>query len=191
MRSLVAAALVIVALSSILVAQASQTAPEKKMDTLMVYGDGFLFSMKEPDGWHCVCDSGAAQYGVNAIVFPSSPGSRAHHVEIKVRLNEKSDEDTLKDLQADMQQYKKKYPKVQFALLDIAHPEYKTYQKLFLFPNDYYEYVTYLNPGRQHGFTISIWMSKEKTPATREELAAYSTVLRSVQMITTDLQISH
>lgn len=161
------------------------------MDTLLIHGQGFLFSMKEPDGWHCVCDESAGQYGANAIVFPSSAQSRAHHVAIKVRLNPKSDEDTFQDLNADMQQYKKQYPNVEFATLDVAHSEYKTYPKLFMFPNDYYEYVAYLNPGPRHGFTISVWMSKEKIPATREELAAYTELLRSLNVITSDLTLAH
>ena len=133
----------------------------------------------------------SANIGVNAIVFPSAAQSRAHHVQIKVRLNQKSGEDTWHDLASDMRRYKKQNPSVQFAPLDVSHPVYKTYPKLYQFPLDYYEYVAFLSPGPQNWFTISVWMSKEKVPATREELAAYSELVRSLNVISSDLHISH
>jgi len=152
------------------------------MDTVLIYGDGFLLSIKEPDGWNCVCDGRASRYGVNAALFPSATQSRAHHLEIKLRVNGKSDENTQQDLTSDMRQYKQKYPNAQFDALDVTHAEYKTYSKLFLFPNDYYEYVAYMNPGATKQFTVSIWMSKEKTAATPEELSAYRQVLQSLHV---------
>jgi len=114
------------------------------------------------------------------VLFPSSADSRAHRVEIRVRVNKKVDENTLEDLNSDMRQYKKEYPKVQFAALDVAHPEYRTHAKLFLFPGDFYDYVAYLNPGPNSWFTLSVSMTKEKVPATQDELAAYANVLKSL-----------
>ena len=164
--------------------QSPRSSQKPSIDTVLVYGDGFTFSMKEPEGWQCLCDESVGKYGVNAMVLPSSPESRAHHVEIKVRVNGKADENTALDLAADMEQYKKKYPNVQFAALDVAHPEYETYPKLFSFPNDFYDYVAYLNPGPRASFTLSVSMSKEKEPATKEELAAYQKVLQSLHVFT-------
>jgi len=92
-----------------------------------------------------------------------------------VRVNSKTDENTLEDLKADMRQYKQRYPKVQFAALDVTHAEYKTYTKLFAFPDDFYNYVAYINPGS--GFTLSVSMAKEKAPASQGELAAYANVV--------------
>jgi len=83
-----------------------------------------------------------------------------------------------------MKQYKERYPKVQFAALDVAHAEYKTYTKLFAFPNDFYDYVGYVNPGPNVKFTLSVAMSKGKVPATQDELAAYAKVLQSLHVFT-------
>jgi hypothetical protein len=185
---ILAAILTAALLVSIATAQSDNSPAPKNIDTLLVYGDGFLFSVKEPDGWHCVCDEQASQYNVNAIVLPSDEQSRAHHVAIKVRVNQKSDENTIEDLKADMQQYRRKYPKVQFADLSVAHPEYKTCAKLFLFPNDFYDYVAYVNPGPRTWFTLSVSMSKEKVPATKAELAAYEKVLQSLNVFTKDVK---
>jgi hypothetical protein len=181
------AVLVIAALlAPFAMAQSASPSPSKPADTLLVFGEGFLFSMKEPEGWHCICDEEASKYQVNAIIFPSSSQSRVDHVAIRVRVNEKTDENTIEDLKADMQDYKKNYPKVQFADLAVAHPEYKTYAKLFQFPGDFYDYVAYVNPGPQARFTLSVSMTKQKTPATAAELAAYAKVVQSLHVFTKD-----
>ena len=44
-----------------------QTKTDKSIDNLMVYGDGFTFSLKEPQGWTGDIDN-AAKYQAN-IVF--------------------------------------------------------------------------------------------------------------------------
>ena len=102
-------------LATIAVAQSRQARPDTAAnDSILVYGDGFVFSVKEPNSWHCLCGPAASEYQVNAIFLPASAQSKAHHVTIRVRVNQKSDENTLEDLKADMRQYKQRYPKVQF-----------------------------------------------------------------------------
>ena len=187
-RSILLAAALVPALFVATVGQSSPPTPKQPMDTIMVFGDGFMFSMKEPAGWQCVCDERASKYEVNAVVFPGAAASRAHHVMIRIRVNEKSDENTTLDLQADMQQYRKKYPKVEFIALNVAHPKYRTYPKLFAFPNEFYEYVAYVNPGPHTPFVLAVSMSKEKTPATSEELAAYKKVVQTLNVFTEPAQ---
>ena len=174
---------VAILLTAISVAQSSGPHLSKENnDRVLVFGDGFVFSLKEPDGCHCVCGLEASEYGVNAVLIPSSAQSRARHVIIRVRVNSKTDENTLEDLKADMRQYKQRYPKVQFAALDVTHAEYKTYTKLFAFPDDFYDYVAYINPGPGSGFTLSVSMAKEKAPASQGELAAYANVVSSLHV---------
>jgi hypothetical protein len=187
-----AAITIAILLSTISVAQSRRAHPDTAADdSTLVFGDGFVFSVKEPDGWHCICGQAASEYQVNAVFFPTSAQSRAHHVAIRVRVNQKSDENTLEDLKADMRQYKRRYPKVQFAVLDVAHAEYRTYTKLFAFPNDFYDYVGYVNPGPNSTFTLSVAMSKGKILATQEELAAYAKVLRSLHVFTGKPPLTH
>lgn len=185
---------VAILLTAISVAQSSGPhpyVPKENDEAVLVFGDGFVFSMKEPDGWHCVCGPEASEYGVNAVLIPSSAQSRARHVIIRLRVNTKTDENTLEDLKADMRQYKQRYPKVQFAALDFAHAEYKTYTKLFAFPDDFYDYVAYANPGPSFAFTLSVSMAKEKTPATQNELIAYAQVLHSLHVVAGDPPRKH
>ena len=192
LRSLLSA-LMLMFLAPFAAPQTAATTPKAKepMDTVLVFGDDFLFSLKEPDGWHCVCDERAMQYGVNAVVFPSAPDSRAHHLMIRIRVNKKSDENTALDLKADMQDYKQKYPNVEFAALDLSHPEYKTYTKVFQFPDGFHDYVAYINSGPQTWFTLSVSMTTEKLPATPDELAAFKKVVQSLRIFTNDPRRPH
>jgi len=119
----------------------SKNDSSKKMDGLLVYGKGFMFSAKEPDGWHADTDKIARYYYSNIIFLPESKLSRAAHVNIRIRVNHKETKDPSEDMQTDMAGYKAKYPNVQFADLAVSHPKYKVSAKLFYTQNDFYEYV--------------------------------------------------
>src|SRR5882672_5218264 len=150
---------------------------------LLVYGEGFAFTVAEPPKWKGDIQS-AAQWGANIIFYPqgespSAPGT----VVIRIGVFSKTDEDTSKDLEADMNQYRSKYPKVAFKDIDGIKAQYKAWPRLFYLPKTFYEYVTYLNPGPEHRKLISISMNKSGTPATADELHAYQAVIQSFLLI--------
>lgn len=155
----------------------AQSSP--KLNNPLVYGDGFAFGVKEPDGWRGDTDKIASKYHVNVVFLPPEE-SRKNDVTIRVRINGKQDENTIEDLNYDMEGYKKEFPKAQFADLNIAHAEYKTFARTVFIPNQFYEYVAYLNPGPGRRFLFSVAMSKKNGPATDRELKAYEVVLKSV-----------
>jgi hypothetical protein len=150
-----------------------------KLDRLIVYGDGFAFGVKEPDGWRADTEDLARKYHVNVLFAPAKQDGSSD-ITIRVRLNKKVDENTIEDLNYDMEQYKKDYPKAKFNDLLVQHPDYKTFGKLVYMPDNFYEYVAYINPGPISKFTFSAAMSKRLRPATQEELNAFDSVLRSL-----------
>jgi hypothetical protein len=150
-----------------------------KLNNLIVYGDGFAFGVKEPDGWLGDTDKIASKYQVNVVFLPPKESVK-NDVTIRVRINDKVDENTIEDLNYDMQGYKKEFPAAQFSDLSLAHAEYKTFAKTVFVPNQFYEYVAYLNPGPGHPFTFSVAMSKKQEPATEAELNAFGAVLKSL-----------
>ncbi|MGH9562761.1 MAG: hypothetical protein ACRD3S_15020, partial [Terracidiphilus sp.] len=145
----------------------------------LVYGEGFAFGVKEPDGWHGDTGQVATRYGVN-VVFQSPNEPPESDVTIRVRVNKKVDENTIEDLNYDMDGYKREFPGVQFGELNVAHAEYKTFAKVVFVQNRFYEYVAYLNPGPGKRFVVSVAMSKKGSPANVSELKAYETVVRSI-----------
>jgi len=156
-----------------------ETQSGAKLNNLIVSGDGFVFGVKEPDGWHGDTDKIAAKYHVNVVFLPPND-SLKNDVTIRVRVNTKRDENTIEDLNYDMQGYKKDFPKAQFNELNLAHAEYKTFARTVFVPGQFYEYVAYLNPGPGRRFILSVAMSKQNEPATEQELKAFGEVLRSV-----------
>jgi hypothetical protein len=149
---------------------------------LLIYGPGFVFGISEPPGWTGDTDA-AKRYHVNVVFFPSDRKSRAADVTIRVRLNEKVDNDTASDLAHDMDEYRAKYPKVNFEDVNVSHPSYRVFPKLFFVPGSFYEYVVYLNPGPDIPFTFSAALSIAEREATEAELQAFRALVSSLKLI--------
>jgi hypothetical protein len=152
-------------------------------EALVVYGDDFAFTVEEPTQWMGDTQS-AAQWGANIIFYkqgrsPSDAGSAV----IRIGVFDKADEDTAKDLEADMNRYRSKYPKVAFKDIDGIKSHYKAWPRLFYVPQTLYEYVTYLNPGPERRLLISISMNTKDAAATPDELRAYQAVIRSFVLL--------
>lgn len=167
---------------------ASAGAKGDRKDVLLVYGQGFAFSVKEPHGWKGDIEA-AKKYEANIVFLPEAAESRSADVTIRLRVNPKVDENTAADLEADRSAYRQEYQKVQFGELRIRHPQYRTFSELFFQPGTFYEYVAYLNPGPKYKVTLSVAMSKARLAATESELEAYKAVLGSVRVISDSLHV--
>lgn len=165
---------------------AAQKAVPKKTEpqssALLISGDGFSFMVQEPPGWTGDTDR-ARQYGVSVVFFPSLAASKAADVTIRVRVDEKSHENLAEDLTADLKGLRQQYPEIQSRDLEVKHPGYATFPKLFYKPGSFFEYVAYLNPGPQYPFSLEIAMSKAKSAASPGELAAFESVLKSITVL--------
>ena len=162
---------------------------EKKLDRLIVYGEGFAFGVKEPAGWKADTKN-AATLDANILFYRPAETIDTAIALIKIRIGSKVDENTAGDLAADMDGYKSRYPGIQFRDLDVSHGKYRVFSKLFTVPDQFYEYVVYLNPGKQTTKLFSVSMNKEKLAATREELAAFSEIVGSVELLSPDMERS-
>ena len=167
------------ALLQIADAQGPLSAGKERLDRLIVYGDGFTFGVKEPEGWLANSGDLARKQQVNVLFTPTQQ-AEDQQVTIRVRVNDKVDENTIEDLNYDMKQYKNDYPKAEFSDLSVAHPQYKTFTKLAYVPGQFYEYVAYVNPGNASKFDFSVAMSKKSSPANPDEMKAFETVLKSL-----------
>lgn len=153
-----------------------------RADGLIVYGDKWAFAVAEPTRWHGDIQL-AESYHVNIVFFPENVESKAADVTIRVRVNDKTDEDMGKDLRADMEEYRARFPKVFFTDLALTHPSYPLVSKLMSVPNEFFEYVAYVNPGKEYPYLLSVAMSKRKDAATPEEFVAFRKVLESLQFM--------
>lgn len=157
------------------------------LDSLIVYGDDFAFSVHEPTGWIGDTDN-AASVGANIVFYKSSETFDSADALIRVAIYDKKDENTATELAHDMDNCRSDYPKVEFRDLDIPHADYRTFSKLFFVPGEFYEYVVYLNPGPSVPWLFSSAMNKPKTEATAEELEAFRDVTASVHYLALKVQ---
>ena len=157
---------------------AQETQPKKR---LTLNGEGWRFSVREPDDWTGDWQKLARSYHSNIIFTRNGQDDRA--INIRVRVNDKRDEDTQADLDYDAADYQTKYKDLKTEALALKHPEYATFGRLFYVPDRFYEYVVYLNPGSSSKYMYSVAMSKPKVPATPEEMKAFEGVVQSMRYL--------
>ena len=154
---------------------------QEKLDQLLVYGDGFIFSIKEPPGWRGDTEN-AEKFSANVVLHEAGKPQNSFTGLIRVSLNDKTDENIAEDMAADMREYRDQYPKVQFRELAVNHPNYKSLSKVFYQAGEFYEYVAYVNPGPKRKFLFSVSMKTGKTEANEKELAAYKSAIQSLTL---------
>jgi hypothetical protein len=153
-----------------------------KLDRLLVHGEGFVFGVKEPAGWQG--DTGKAELYQANILFhrPATDPGKPEGV-IRVRVSSKENENTEADLEADMDGYRRQFPRVQFPSLTAAHPSYRALAREFTVPGKFHEYVAYVNPGPRFHYLFSVALNTGSAPATEAELAALRDVIGSLAAI--------
>ena len=159
-----------------------QTSDTAKMSSLVVYGDEFMFSVHEPDGWKGDIDN-AKDYYANIIFYKSKEDIDNGGALIQVFNFNKQDEKTENDLQSDIKTYIDKYKDLKQQDFSVTHKEYKCYSKLVYVENAVYQYIVYLNPGKKYKSGLSVAMNISKRPATEEELKAFREIIPSLIML--------
>jgi len=155
---------------------------QQKLGQLLVYGDDFIFSVKEPPGWKGDTTI-AGKFESNVVLHETGQRPESFSGLIRIRLNDKVDENTSSDLEEDMRGYRAQYPKVQFKDLPLRNLRYLCLAKVFYVPGEFYEYVAYVNPGPGKPFLFSVSMSSEKSEASAKELEAYKSAVQSLRLL--------
>lgn len=152
------------------------------MSGLIVYGSDFGFVVREPQGWKGDSEA-ASNYGGNIVFYRRSETVHNARTLILINVSTKSGENTAEDLEYDMTSYRRRFPNILFKDLEVSSPRYGSVAKVFYVPYEFYEYVTYLNPGPSSHLLLSASMNTQRRPATQEELAAYQSVIDSLALM--------
>jgi hypothetical protein len=155
---------------------------QQKPDQLVVYGENFMFSVKEPPGWNGDTTN-ADKFHANALLHESGQPTDSDFGLIRISVNEKVDENTLADLKADMRDYKAQYPTVQFKEIVAKNPNYSCLARVFYIPGKFFEYVAYVNPGAQKPMLFSVSMNTGKSEATTKEMEAFRSAIQSLTLL--------
>jgi len=158
-----------------------QTKDTSKKDNLVVYGDGFMFSVKEPTGWIGDIDV-AKEYSANIVFYKTKSDLKSVGTLIQAYNFGKQDEKTEKDLEYDVKGYQDKYKSLKQQDLVVNHKDYKCFSKLVYVEGSFYQYIVYVNPGSKYKSGVSIAMNISKRQATEEELNAFKQIVASLIM---------
>jgi hypothetical protein len=164
---------------TLLAAPLAVQAEEAKDSMVTVTTKDYVLTVHTPEGWQGDTE-GAKKYQGAVIFTPKAAGPDG--ARILVSVHHKSDENTELRLQGEIAQYRKKYPHLELSDLDVKHPQYATFGKLFSQPGEFYQDISFLNPGAIYPYTLYAAMLKQKTPATPEEIAAYKDILQSLKI---------
>ena len=152
---------------------------EEAKDVVTVTTKDYTLAVHTPAGWQG--DTEAAKKYQGSIIFTPKTAS-ADDAKILVSVSHKFDENTELRMQGEIANYRKRYPHLELADLDVKHPAYVTVAKLLSQPGDFYQYIAFLNPGEVYNDTLYVAMIKQKVPATPEDLAAYKDILQSLKI---------
>lgn len=159
-----------------------QTNEPSTMDNIIVTGDDFIFSIKEPYGW--IGDTDIAKDFFSDIVFYISKDDlNKGGAVVQVYSFNKQDENTEKDLEYDIKNYKDNYQNLKQQDLLVSHNTYTCYSKLVYVDKSFYQYIVYVNPGPKYKSGVSIAMNISDRPATEQELQVFKQIISSLTML--------
>lgn len=166
----------------LLLTSPAPAATADKQEPLLIQGDTFTVSVQEPAGWTADSTAPASERS-NLVLQRNTRDAQGARPAIRILVANKTDEMTEEDLNYDMETYRRKFPGVRFKDVMVKHPEYRAFPKLFYVENGFYEYVTYLNPGKRYRYNIIVSMSVQKTEAGSEDLQAYAALVASIRAV--------
>ncbi len=177
-RTLGYSALMTAALSTGLAAVSP--AQRKKPEVIIITGRNFQFGVCIPEGWQGDTRH-APYYHADLIFYPRGAGWKSTNPIIRVRLNRKADENTAADLEHDLEEYRKKSPQVQYEGLNVGNMLYRCFAKLVFVEGEFYDYITYINPGSKYWYCFSVLMTGQKARLDDKQLTAYRFVAATLQ----------
>lgn len=137
--------------------------------------------VKEPHNW--VGDLvKAPDYYAAALFYQNTKSFKSGGALIKVTVYKKIDENTLADIEYDMNKFSKNNQKAKFLPIEVTHSDYAAFGRLAYVERKYYEYVTYLNPGREFEAGILVRMELKNREATPTEWTIYEEIVRSTHL---------
>ncbi|MBI3500442.1 MAG: hypothetical protein HY063_01505 [Bacteroidetes bacterium] len=148
-------------------------------DNIIIYGDSFLFSIHEPKGWTGDVDN-AKNYNSNIIFYQSKEGLKKNTL-IQVLTYKKQDEEVNKDLESDVSNFKEKNHDLKEQTNEVSNKKmYPAFSKLVYVENVFYQYIAYVNPGKEFHNAFSVSMNIAKRTATKEEISAFKEIVSSL-----------
>ena len=129
-------------------------------DVVTVTTKDYTFTVHTPAGWTGDTE-GAKKYQGSVLFTQKTEATTPGGGQILVGVYHKFDENVGLRLETDTQNYRKQYPKLELGELDVKHPQYATFPRTFSQAGEFYQYVTYVNPGSLYPYALFVAMYKK------------------------------
>ncbi|MBX7240771.1 MAG: hypothetical protein K1X92_03410 [Bacteroidia bacterium] len=140
-----------------------------------------FLGVKEPSNWVGDMIKAPEYYSV-AMFYQNEKSFKSGGAVIKVTVYKKTDENTLADLEYDWKRFKKENSKGKQKDIFIPHSDYASFGKMAYVNKNIYEYITYLNPGREFETGVLVRMEIRNREATKAEWMIYEETVRSIHL---------
>ncbi len=142
--------------------------------------EGYSFSFEQPQNW--VLDTlNASDYLAQAAIFKSKADYKNGGLIIQILAYKKQDEDTQEDLNYDVNAYKEEYKNLKEKEFIINHAYYPTYAREVYVEGSFYQYIVYINPGRQYEFGLSVALNINNREIDQKDLEIFKEIVKSIQ----------
>jgi hypothetical protein len=163
--------------------------PQDGMHNLVVYGAGWSFFTREPDGWTGYTER-SGEIGANVYFLHTGETFEQNGSLIRVTIETKIDNAIERDLAADMARFKKADPEIQFVDFQATYPGGSVFAKIYRRSKGD-EYVAYVDtsPSAKFYFIVS-YDPPLHGSATDSDLNAFRAVIKSLGCCMTVIQDS-
>ena len=121
------------------------------------------------------------QYLVHSAIFKSKNDYKNGAPLIQILVFKKQDENTIEDLNFDVNSYFEKYENFKQKDLIIHHSLCDTFCKEVYVKDSFYQYIVYLNPEKE--FEISATLNTSKTELGNEDLEIFKDLVKSISVL--------
>jgi len=150
---------------SIMIFFLAVTVGSSQMDQLLIYGNGWMFNVKEPKGWIGHTED-AYRYRVNIYFCLGKKSFDKSPVVMHISVNNKRGETLQQKMDSDVADYKKQHKKLELQEFPISEPAYKVLSKKYSYDDKTTDYVCFLDPDEDSPLYMVLVLNgpKEETP---------------------------
>lgn len=116
-------------------------------DALIIFGQGFRFSVVEPKGWRCHTDD-AFRYKMNAYFCLGSKSIKRSPAIMHITIYDKGGDTVQQSLAFDMENYRKHSKTIEFLDFPIDKLAYEFAAKTFVIDDKTMDYVCFVDPDK-------------------------------------------
>ena len=157
------------------------TVGSSQMDQLLIFGNGWMFNVKEPTGWTGHTED-AYQYHVNIYFCLGKKTFSKSQVVMHISVNSKRGETLQQKMDYDIAYYKKQHKKIELQEFPMGELAYEVLSKKYTYDEKTIDYVCFLDPDKDSPLYLVFVLNgpKEDSPKYEQD---FLSLIRSLSWL--------